>query len=501
MVKVTSVIIFLLSFSLSSIGAEIFLFDQYGKQVRNYEQVVSKIVAGDIIHLDKGKRFLIRAYLGGGGTTQVFGILWRGIDGVAKEAAIRLPKAVGVAGNSSTLYNSFLNFYSDTHTILNELKVPIPKLYEVSKSRYVIVERFHVTGGETLETFLGSLDNSKLNKIEFDKRISAFKDFVKKTSHISHVSDFKLEQVLFDNSSGKWILADWTYAEVNSSLVTKTSLFNDELMNFFEKKIMIEARIKLKELFEEIKLINQSYLSKHSPQFLKMKKRLLKTIAESPKQNMEFILKTLQNKPFSEIQDERILKFYRENIDEIIENNLMSKSHKINILRMRLGRENLESIRDSFLKVSNSSKEYLHLMEANLWDQYPKSNAPFLALTPTAEEVMRYADILVDKSAQLELFNSYLGKVKTASEYLKVVNYPEFGVNTYDRYHVEELFNNNLENFNRLDPSKSEIKYFESLLDFHKLSDARIDFTVILQKHVNLKLTRCTSLVDSIFGH
>lgn len=462
---------------ISTVCAEdIYLYDRYGLQIKNYKSVVADMKSGDIIHFDNKKSFELVNRLGGGGTTQVYSVKWTDSSGNLKTSAIRLAKSTGIAGKSSTVYNTFLNVFSDTHSILEELNVPIPEIYESVKSRYILVEKLDIVNGETLQTFLENFQNSSLSAFEFKDRIDAFKNLVTKTSHVSEISDFKLEQVLYDSRNKRWVIADWTYPFVTSSLVKSEFLFNDKLL---EEAIGGESTDVVKHFLEEVSLINKKYALDNFPEFLSERNKLFKLIQKNDPKNIVPIINKLNIKPFSEINDPIISNFYKDNIEDLLKMDVINTRQKINLLQPGIQLIESERIRNLLLDTTHSSGEYIELIRASIWSSYPTSFEFFFKLQPSENDVMLLADLLTDKTAQLSFLNDYIDRIDSVESFLRVVNYPEIGINIHDDYHAWMILSENMEKFLSLGPNSSEVKYFESILQRHQLIE---DFQLLLDK-------------------
>lgn len=201
------------------------LFDKSGRQVENYNQLISKIKknGGDILELS-GREYKILKYLGEGYTTIVF--LTEG------NKAIRLPLRSGKfklpgTGQRPVPYTEFINFYLEGYNQLKDSGIAIPRVYEEESRRgqYLIVEAYDIVF--SLEYLLKPLNSAEFNRNKslYLNRLLAF---AKKTASFSQISDFKPDQLGWDARLRDWILLDYSHAVLMAGHIFDSTVFDSK---------------------------------------------------------------------------------------------------------------------------------------------------------------------------------------------------------------------------------------------------------------------------------
>lgn len=184
------------------------LFAEPDLPVENYNDILPRIKAGDVLTFGRGERFEIKGYLGEGQKAKVFSLG----DGWALRVPLHsIPRSLGLG------YQRDLLKYFDAAITLLRLDAPVP---EIGSSRETALEYIRIREVQKIMDFEEFAYRIKSNS-EAEELKSAAKslvDFASRTAHIKSIRDLHYHNLVY--TPGGWIILDFADHITNINMFT-----------------------------------------------------------------------------------------------------------------------------------------------------------------------------------------------------------------------------------------------------------------------------------------
>jgi hypothetical protein len=178
------------------------LFKPNGQFADDYDEILAKLKAGDILVFENGSRFVVLdPKLGHGNTTQIISVR----PAKKSKTPIRAEKAaLRVPVSKEAWARQFINKTQRGYRKLFKSKVPIVELLDHFDNQYALMEQVDVWFG-----FTDFLADHPIDLENPDRTTREFIEFVRKTAVFDRIGDFHSAQIVYTREKG-WTILDWS---------------------------------------------------------------------------------------------------------------------------------------------------------------------------------------------------------------------------------------------------------------------------------------------------